>query len=571
MRRRPRHRSLRGGIACGSMGEARIQYNTPMLTREFFILCLLALLLGPAPGSAQTVARQGKTSPTLETIRKNGVIRVGVKTDFSPFNSLNANNEIVGFESSVAALIAQKLGVNLSKVAITTENRFQKLALNQVDVLIATVGDTAERRKIATAVEPGYNETSVNILFRPGLAVDDWSKIRQATICAVQGSYFNKPMSERYLLSLQTYKTVRDAQLALKDGHCSGFLYATAALENTRHQPQWAGYQMPLHNALTTSMAIFIDQDEAGSELDIALGDIVAEMHRSGWLLETNNKWGITTTGWLTAQKALWSELDAKGGYRCSRNQSGAWSAECRSAEYVSSAEVTGLQAVGLRLKELTGIDLNFVYDPYDRTQYLRGVLYTMLLIACSMLVSLILGLWAAIAVENRHRAIGRVVRIVMGYGRLTPPLMMMYLLYFGVGGWAMATFGLKLPAFAVAVFCSGYNTAGLILVSLLEAAAHVRSRDATYKLHTHTVHHAAPYANWPVKQALINMTKQTMIASAIAIPELLSASSLLIAEKGNIFLTMTVLLITFYFMTTLWTWIVNHVEVLLLKREHAI
>jgi polar amino acid transport system substrate-binding protein len=55
------------------------------------------------------------------------------------------------------------------------------------------------------------------------------------------------------------------------------------------------------------------------------------------------------------------------------------------------------------------------------------------------------------------------------------------------------------------------------------------------------------------------------MIASAIAIPELLSASSLLIAEKGNIFLTMTVLLITFYLITSLWTRIFNYLEKALL------
>ncbi|GAB2870436.1 hypothetical protein GCM10027277_44680 [Pseudoduganella ginsengisoli] len=524
------------------------------------------LLLGPGHAMAQ----QGKPSPTLDNIRKHGVIRVGVKTDFRPFNSLNANNEVVGFESDVAAAIAQKLGVTLAKVPITTENRFQKLALDQVDLLIATVGDTAERRKIATAVEPGYNETSVNILFPPGKAVNDWGKIRQATICAVQGSYFNKPMSERYLLSLQTYKTVRDAQMALRDGQCSGFLYATAALENTRQQPQWAGYQMPLPNALTTSMAIFIDKQEQGTEFDITLGNIVADMHRSGWLLETNNKWGISTTGWLTAQKALWSAKDEGGGYRCVRSKSGMWSADCRSAEYVSSTEVTGLQAAGLRLKEMSGIDLNFVYDPYDRTQFLRGILYTMLLIACSMVVSLKLGLWSAVGIENGPPYWQRTVRTLMAYGRLTPPLMMMYLLYFGVGSWTMSEFGIKIPAFLVAVLCSGYNTAGLIMVSLLDAAAHVRTMDPAFKLHVKTVSRVAPYANWPAKQALINMTKQTMIASAIAIPELLSASSLLIAEKGNIFLTMTVLLITFYFMTTLWTWIVNHVETLLLKRVPA-
>jgi len=530
-----------------------------MLKRSFlFVLGLIGVLFFCGQAGAQV---GGKPSATLDNIRKKQVIRVGVKTDFAPYNSMTPSGTTEGFESDVAALVAQRLGVALKKVNITTENRFQKLELGEVDVLIATVGDTAARRKIATAVEPGYNETSVNVLFRPGAAVDDWSKIRQASICAVQGSYFNKPMSERYLLNLLTYKSVRDAQLALADGQCSGFLYATAALENTRKLPAWNGYTMPLKNALITPMAMFIARGEQGSEFDIALGNIIAELHRNDWLLETSNKWGIASAGWMGQQQALWSDKDESGGYRCVRTASGQWRAECRSAEYVSSTEVTGVQAVGLWIKEQLGVDLNFIYDPYDRAQFFRGVAYTMLLIASSIAISLAMGVAAAIMVDGRDRWRHRAVHAVMAYGRLTPPLLMMYLIFFGLGGWSMREFGLKLPAFAVAAFCSGYYTAGLVMRALLEAAGHIRSYDAGFRLGLRNLERTAQYATWPVKQALINLTKQTMIASAIAIPELLSASSLLIAEKGNIFLTMTVLLITFFLITSLWTRLFNYAE----------
>ena len=515
--------------------------------------------------SSHVFAGPGSASPTLDDIRRKNEIRVGVKTDFSPFNSVDAKGEVVGFESDVAALIAERLGVRLKKVPITTENRFQKLVLGDVDILISTVGDTAERRKMATAIEPGYNETSVNILFKPGQAVDEWSKIRHATICAVQGSYFNKPMSERYLLSLQTYKTVRDAKLALRDGQCSGFLYATAALENMRHLPDWTAYTMPLSNALITPMAIFIARAEQGSELDITLGNILAELHRSGWLMAANDKWGIASSSWLTAQKGIWSAQDSTGQLRCARNQKGIWPAACRSGEYVSSTEVTGVQALGLRLKEQLGIDLNFIYDPYDRTQFLRGLVYSMMLIASGIAISLSLGSAAAAIVDGRNGWHHRVLRMIMAYGRLTPPLIMMYLIFFGIGGWTMREFDMKLPAFAVATFCSGYYTAGLVMRALLEAATHIRRYDPDFVLRLNNLKQTAQYAAWPIKQALINLTKQTMLASAIAIPELLSASSLLIAEKGNIFVTMTALVITFYLTTSLWTRIINQIEAALL------
>lgn len=533
-------------------------------TKLFKKIASLALALL----ASNVCAQQLPPSKTLEEIQKRGTLRVGVKTDFRPYNWINAQGEVIGLESDLAELMATRLGVKLQKVSITTENRFQKLELGDVDVLIATVGDTASRRQIATAVEPGYNETSVNVLFRPDQAVDTWEKIRGNTICALQGSYFNKPMAERYLLKLQNYKTVRDAHLALKDGQCSGFLYATPALKNTMKQPEWAGYKMPLTQALVTPLAVFIARSERGTELDIKLGDALADLHRTGWLIESNKKWGIDTTDWLLKQKELWTRRDAAGQYTCVRNNLGLWAAECRSAEYVSSAEVKGLQAVGLWIKEQIGIDLNFIYDPYDRTQFFQGVFYTMLLIACSVVISLLLGIAVAIAIDGKKSWMSRTISAVMAYGRLTPPLLMMYLLFFGFGGWLMREFGIKVPAFPVAAFCLGYYTSGLIMSAFLEAAKHIRTYEPAFVLSYINLSRTAEFANWPVKQGLINLTKQTMIASAIAIPELLSASSLLIAEKGNIFLIMTVLLITFYLITSIWTHIFNYVEKKLLSRS---
>ena len=536
----------------------------------FKLLGLVAILCMPLQVAAQDVAPAagptGTPSATLDEIRKKKVIRVGVKTDVSPYNSLNSKGEVVGFESDLAELVAKRLGVDLKKVGITTENRFQKLVLDDVDILIATVGDTAERRKMATAVEPGYNETGVNVLFRPGNAVDTWDKIRSKTLCAVQGGYFNKPMNERYLLSLQTYKTVRDAQLALRDGQCSGFLYTNGALENTRKLPEWAGYTMPLPNALITSMAIFIRSDEKGSELDLALGDLMAELHRNGWMLENGKKWGLASTTWLTKEQAICSARNNQGQLECARNKNGMWNPVCRTAEYVSSEEVTGLHALGLRLKEQFGIDLNFVYDPYDRTQFFRGLLYSMLLIASGIVISLSLGIVVATTVDGRNGWRHRALRVLMAYGRLTPPLIMMYLIFFGIGGWTMREFGIKLPAFAVATFCSGFYTAGLVMRALLEAAAHLRGVEPEFVLRLSNVRRTEQFAGSPIKQALVNLSKQTMLASAIAIPELLSASSLLIAEKGNIFLTMTALVVTFYLATILWARIINHIEAAVLR-----
>ena len=37
-------------------------------------------------------------------------------------------------------------------------------------------------------------------MLRPDQRLKDWNAVRGKTLCALQGAYFNRPTSERYLL-----------------------------------------------------------------------------------------------------------------------------------------------------------------------------------------------------------------------------------------------------------------------------------------------------------------------------------------------------------------------------------
>ena len=512
--------------------------------------------------SLPTVAEDTKPSKLLEGIKKAGVVRIGVKTDVAPYSYINSKGEIVGYEVDLAEDLARRLDVKLLKVGVTTENRFQKLELGDVDLIMATIGDTLARRQIAAGIEPGYGETGVTVLLRPDQTATRWEDIRGHSLCALQGAYFNRPMSERYILSLQNYRTVRDAQLALQGGRCTGFLYSTPAVKDYLKRQEWAGYKAPLPSALVTPWAIFLPRAEQNSELDRVLSDATADWHRTGFLLQVAEKWGVGDSPWLKRQNILWSEKGNSGNYVCSRAANGQWPMDCRDAEILTSEDVSGLQAFGLWAKEKTGFDANFIYDPYSRGQIIQGIMYTMLLCALSIILSLSAGVLVSIIADSSSPNIRRIIFAVMDFGRLNPPLLLMYLLFFGVGSWLLANYGFKVPALMVAVVCLGYYSAGLVMSALLVAADYIRStKDAKFKLHLRTVIETLEYSSWPIKQALINLTKQAMLASAIAIPELLSSTNLVMAEKGNIFVTMTFLLIAYYCITSFWIQLFSALE----------
>ncbi len=517
-------------------------------------------------GLSGVSAQEPEDSKTLELIRKRGAIHIGVKTDFPPFGQLNSLGQAEGFEVDLAADIARRLNVKLVATSITTENRFQKLEQGDVDVLIATVGDTLERRQIATAIEPNYYGGGVSVFLRPEIHVTEWQAMRGQKICATQGAYFNRPMSQRYLLDLVMYRSIRDALLALKDGRCVGFLYSSAAVQAYLKKPEWAGYTTPLPIAMFAPWAINVSRKEHNSELDHLIGDIVADWHRTGFLIEMEKKWGIQPTKFLKDANTLWSQQDDKKNLLCQRDAALNWPTACRNPTFVRSAEVGGLLRMGLWIQENTGMNLTFVYDPYDRSVFLRGLGYSFALMAGSIALSLMLGALAAVMVETRIRWLGPLVRALAVYGRMTPPLLQMYLLFFGIGALLWTGFGISVSPLAVAIWCMSYYTAASIMTTLLDSAEHIRVKNPDFRLQWSNLTQVVELTAGAVKSALVNVVKQSVMASAIGIPELITATTSIMSDQGNVNVMMNVFLFVFVLLITLWMRVLDWIE----KRLHA-
>lgn len=485
-------------------------------------------------------------SPTLQAIEKSGVIRIGVKADFPPFGMLDAEGQPVGLEVDLARDLARRLNVNATLVKVTTENRLQRLEQGAVDLVIATTADTIERRRIATAIEPPYYAGGVTVMMRDSQRIQDWAGLRGKTVCATQGAYFNRPMSERYLLDLVIYRDTRDALLGLRDGRCVGYLYTQSAIHAFLAKEEWKGYSAPLPLAMVTQWALFVSRAEKGSPFEKAIGDIVADWHRTGYLKEREAAWELPPSAFLQQTQTQWLARDKTGKLVCSRTPEGDWPTNCRNTGLLTSAEATGLQNIGLLIRERTGIDLSFVYDPFDRTRFLKGLGITVAMMVACVLVSLGWGMAWALLADRRSGWLGACARFAAIYARMTPPLLQMYLIFFGVGGMLFANMRVSLYPMAVAIGCMSCYTGAAIMNSLVEAAHHKRLSDPDFCLRSGTLIQVAALAKGPIMGSLINVMKQTVMASAIGVPELLLMSLAIMADQGNVNVMMNTLLLTY-------------------------
>ena len=79
---------------------------------------------------------------------KRGKVVVGVKADYKPWGYRSTSGELIGMEIDMAKDVAAAMNVDLELVPVQSSNRMQFLEQGKIDMMIATMSDRVDRRKI---------------------------------------------------------------------------------------------------------------------------------------------------------------------------------------------------------------------------------------------------------------------------------------------------------------------------------------------------------------------------------------------------------------------------------------
>ncbi len=118
-----------------------------IVTRLCAVSALVGLVLG-TPGAARADGN------SLDDILKAGVIKIAVPQDFPPFGSVGADLKPEGYDVDVANQLAKDLGVKIELIPVTSANRVPYLQTKKVDLVISSLGVTADRAKTIAFSEP---------------------------------------------------------------------------------------------------------------------------------------------------------------------------------------------------------------------------------------------------------------------------------------------------------------------------------------------------------------------------------------------------------------------------------
>ena len=238
---------------------------------------------------------------TLAAIKSRGKLIVGCKNDYRPYGFLDPSGQIVGLEIDLAKEVADRIGVGLELVPVIAANRMEFLNQGRIDMILATMGDTPDRRKVIGMIEPDYYAGATNVLAPKSAGLKSWEQLRGRKVCAVQGAYYNRRVAQLYGPDLQVFPAVPDGLNALAGGNCVAFLFDNTLIVSTlaSDPAKWGNYEMPLPSEDPQLWAIGVRQADLRAPFGQLLSQMCTEWLKSGHILALEKKWGIAPSPYL--------------------------------------------------------------------------------------------------------------------------------------------------------------------------------------------------------------------------------------------------------------------------------
>lgn len=189
-----------------------------LLLAGFFAAMLLA---------ANTAIAQN-LPPLPEAIKKQGVLKVGVKCDYPPDGFLDAQGKNQGVEVNLARQIAAYAFGSADKVelsCVTAANRIPALQGGKIDLILATLGVSAERAQVIDFSD-NYAWGGSDMLVKKDSPVKSLKELAGKTVVVMKGAWqigwLEKNVPTAQLLKLNS---VSDGLQALLQGRAEAFAH----------------------------------------------------------------------------------------------------------------------------------------------------------------------------------------------------------------------------------------------------------------------------------------------------------------------------------------------------------
>lgn len=198
------------------------------------VLAAASLLAGVLAGCGENSATPGNSTSsgsgsgarTIEEIRQDGKIRIGIFSDKNPFGYVDENGELQGYDVYFAKRIGKDLlgsEEQVEFVYVEAANRVEYLVSGKVDIILANFTVTEPRKEQVDFALP-YMKVALGVVSPDAALITDVDSLKGKELIIVKGTtaetYFTDYYPEVKLIKFDEYQEAYDALL---DGRGDAF------------------------------------------------------------------------------------------------------------------------------------------------------------------------------------------------------------------------------------------------------------------------------------------------------------------------------------------------------------
>lgn len=486
------------------------------------IIVLASIVVSPLTALADTTSsNSSQTSATtssapanddsLQKIKQKGVLVVGTSAGYPPYEfttKKNGKTEYIGFEMSLAKQLAKDLGVKLEIKNMDFDSLLVALESHKIDVAIAGINITPERKKSVDFSKPYYKGTKYFLINKKDKAkYKTYTDFKGKTVGTENGAM-------EYSLIKKNIPDVKEKGLAkwsslviaLQSHKLDGVLMdsATAQAFATANPDLYAFYS---HIKIHT----------AGVAMAFPKGAISLE-NAANKTVDKVNKEHLIQKKWLP-QAAKQMKATNK-----SNTVANYWSF------------------------------------------FLKGVKYTLLIAIISALFGVLLGILFALMRLSSSKLLHSIAVAYIEFIRGTPMLVQIMFVYFGIGALIQSLPALLAGIIAVSINSGAYVAeiirSGIQSLPIGQTEA-ARSLGMTKHQAFHYVIIPQALKNiWPaLGNEFITLLKDSSLVSTIGVSELMYETQLVQADTYKGVLPLFITMLIYFVLTFTLTLLLNHFE----------
>lgn len=185
------------------------------MNRVVFPLIALAVLLvmiAPAMGA------------DLATLQDKGTISFAMSGQYPPFNFVDEDNELAGFDVQICSEIAGRMNLEPRPVSTAWDGIVAGLLAGKYDLICGSMAITEKRLEALDFSDP-YYRSGAQLFVREGSPYDSVDALEDKKIGVTLGTTYEEWVRDNVSnVKVRTYKGVPDMVMELSSGRLDGFI-----------------------------------------------------------------------------------------------------------------------------------------------------------------------------------------------------------------------------------------------------------------------------------------------------------------------------------------------------------